>query len=336
MLCCEEWKLPTGRRCARDDELRLQSVGDEGDFRKRLDALNRAPLPQKSGPDADVEGIRRRIRKMRKEAPPAAPVLYRRDVPRAEPKPMALRPLGGPAVVLEEAVQGAEVDAPHGGRAYVIVSRLGEGGATCLPQHGGFRLDLLQDGPELRRRMGTINGSEAVAPEDVVLLDLETTGLAGTPLFLIGTLGWHEGTPVLQQYFARDYAEEKAVTSLFLEAISRKKLLVSFNGRTFDLPYIRVRSAVNAIPFRVDLAHLDMLHECRRAWRGVLPDCRLQTLESYVCGRARHADIPGNEIPEAYHAFVRTGNAAQIVQILEHNMLDLVTLAELMVRLPTV
>jgi DNA polymerase elongation subunit (family B) len=315
----------------------LRNVGND-DFRKRLDALNREPLPQKSGADVDVEGIRRRIRRMREEAPrpPAAPVLYRRDIPRSEPKPTALRAPAGPPVILEEAVKGAEVSAPHGGRAYVIVNRLGEGGETRLPLHGTFPDGFLCDRPGLQRRIGIINADESVAPEDVVLLDLETTGLATTPLFLIGTLIWEEGTPVVQQYFARDYAEERAVISLFVEAISRKKLLVSFNGRTFDLPYIRVRSAASGIPFHVNLAHLDMLHECRRAWRTMLPDCKLQTLERHICGRMRHRDIPGSEIPEAYHAFVRTGNAAQIVQILEHNMLDLVTLAELMVRLPAV
>ena len=57
-------------------------------------------------------------------------------------------------------------------------------------------------------------------------------------------------------------------------------------------------------------------------------------MESHICGRARHGDIPGAEIPEAYHAFVRTGDAAMIVEILRHNMLDLVTMADIMARLP--
>lgn len=306
------------------------------DLRERLNALNRAPLPQKAGSAPDVDGIRRRIRRMREEAPrpAAAPVLYRRDLPRAGPKSVARHDPADPPVILEQAVDGAEISAPHGGKAYVIVNRLEEGCRVCPLRHGTFHYDLLRDGPELRRRIGGIRGGGGAAPEDVVLLDLETTGLASTPLFLIGTLVWEEGIPVVQQYFARDYAEERAAISLYLEQVSHKKLLVSFNGSTFDVPYIRARSAANGVSFRMELAHFDMLHECRRVWRRVLPDCRLQTLEAHICGRMRHSDIPGSEIPEAYHAFVRTGNAAQIVRILEHNMHDLVTLAELMVRLP--
>jgi uncharacterized protein YprB with RNaseH-like and TPR domain len=234
---------------------------------------------------------------------------------------------------LEDAGPGAEVEAPDGGRAYLIQTRLdeaaGEGAALWTPC--GEALVRAEAG--LRARIEAACGAEGAFVEDVLLLDLETTGLASTPLFLIGALVWEGGEPVVQQWFARDYSEERAVISLFLKGLRRKKLLVSFNGRTFDLPYVRVRAAANGLPFRVGIPHLDMLPECRRAWRRVLPDCRLQTLESRVCGRARPFDIPGSEIPDAYHAFVRTGNAAQIVRIVQHNMMDLVTLAELMVRL---
>ncbi|MHC5033463.1 MAG: ribonuclease H-like domain-containing protein, partial [Planctomycetota bacterium] len=169
---------------------------------------------------------------------------------------------------------------------------------------------------------------------DLIFLDLEATGLAGTPLFLVGTMVWEDEGFVVRQYFARDYSEERAVISLFLGVVARKRLLVSFNGKSFDLPYVRVRAAANGLPFEVNLAHFDLLHECRRVWRHALPDCRLQTLESHICGRHRHSDIPGAEIPDAYHEFVRTGNAAEIVEILDHNLLDLATLADLMVRLP--
>jgi uncharacterized protein YprB with RNaseH-like and TPR domain len=77
-----------------------------------------------------------------------------------------------------------------------------------------------------------------------------------------------------------------------------------------------------------------MLHVSRRAWKGEFPNYRLQTLEQRVCGRRRTGDIPGAEIPAAYHAFVRTGNAAEMSLIIKHNRLDLLTLAELLTKLP--
>ncbi|MCY3024163.1 MAG: ribonuclease H-like domain-containing protein, partial [Planctomycetota bacterium] len=169
---------------------------------------------------------------------------------------------------------------------------------------------------------------------DVLLLDLETTGLDSTPLFLIGALTLEEDGLVARQFFARHYGEEPAAIALFLESAAEKRLLVTFNGKSFDVPFLRMRAAVNRVPYAMRPAHLDLLHECRRAWRQGLPNCKLQTLERHVCGRQRHGDIPGSEIPEAYHEFVRTQDAAQMVQVVEHNLLDLVTMAELLVKLP--
>ena len=93
-------------------------------------------------------------------------------------------------------------------------------------------------------------------------------------------------------------------------------------------------AAATGLPFAWDPAHLDLLHACRRVWKEVLPDCRLQTLERHVCRRARADDIPGQMIPDAYHEYVRTDNAWQIVEVLRHNLLDLVTLADLLTRFP--
>ena len=79
---------------------------------------------------------------------------------------------------------------------------------------------------------------------------------------------------------------------------------------------------------------MDLLHVSRRVWGEVLPNCRLQTLEQFVCRRFRHDDIPGAQIPDVYHHFVRTGDARRIARVLEHNVWDLVTLADLLLRLP--
>ena len=79
--------------------------------------------------------------------------------------------------------------------------------------------------------------------------------------------------------------------------------------------------------------HFDLLHHSRRRWKHVLPNCKLQTLERYLCGRARQGDIPGSEIPAAYHEFVRSGDARQMGDILHHNALDLVTLLQVSLQM---
>jgi uncharacterized protein YprB with RNaseH-like and TPR domain len=109
--------------------------------------------------------------------------------------------------------------------------------------------------------------------------------------------------------------------------------VVTFNGKTFDVPYLRARGAATGVALPDFAWHLDLLHLARRRYRGRLPDCRLQTLEQHVCRRLRGSDVPGSEIPQVYHDFVRTGDARRIAGVLRHNLHDLVTLAELVVRL---
>lgn len=170
------------------------------------------------------------------------------------------------------------------------------------------------------------------APEDLLYVDIETTGLsAGTPLFLVGALTFSEGSLRVRQLLARDYTEEVALLDYFSGLLEGARVMVSFNGKSFDLPYIRDRSVFHGIPFHLYQAHIDLLHEARRRWRKRLPNCKLQTLERYICKRMRYDDIPGAEIPDAYHRFVRSGNAVQMREILHHNALDLITMAEVLV-----
>ena len=261
-------------------------------------------------------------------------IVYRRDLPRRDtPSHSAPRP-PGPSVALEEAVEGSEVICGDAGRAYAIPTRVDQvEGARRLSAQFSRRIGAADSA--MCRRIAAATGLEEVTPEDLIFFDIESTGLAYSPLFLIGAMVWEDDSLVVHQYVARTYAEEAAVIALFAARCRGRRLLVSFNGKSYDLPTIKGRAAANRVD--VDAApqvHFDLLHECRRVWRDALPDCRLQTLEQHVCERLRRGDIPSAEIPRAYHAYVRSADAWEMVEVLKHNMLDLVTLADLMTRLP--
>ena len=113
--------------------------------------------------------------------------------------------------------------------------------------------------------------------------------------------------------------------------------MVTFNGKSFDWPQVTDRSTLYHLgqepAARHELIHVDLLHHARRRWRRELPNCKLQTLERYICGRRRSGDIPGRDIPRAYHNYVRTGDATEMRSILHHNALDLITLLQLALKL---
>lgn len=183
-------------------------------------------------------------------------------------------------------------------------------------------------------------------PQATVLLDLETCGLAGSMIFLVGLV--YEGDRGLQltQLLARDYSEEPAMLASLWQIVSVQRVLVTFNGKSFDWPMVRDRSTLHRMDQQLPsarcartatshLVHFDLLHHARRCYSAKLPDCRLTTLERFICGRRRVGDIPGGDIPTAYHDFVRTGETHQLAAILHHNAMDLVTLLELALRITT-
>ena len=108
---------------------------------------------------------------------------------------------------------------------------------------------------------------------------------------------------------------------------------MTYNGKSFDLPLIETRYALNRLttPF-ADMPHVDMLHHARRLWHGRDEDHRLGTLESAILGHEREGDVQGFEIPARYFHYVRTGDARPLAAVLEHNRLDLLSLALLTAR----
>jgi len=300
-----------------------------------------------------LESLRRKLRtrRQRRSAPESRPpsgadpkgagpsILYQRSVPRTQVQPSSYRPPAGPALLLERVVRGRESRAPVGPAYY----RVDEALETFDPQlaaacQGGLPLRIRSDpndagGVLLAQELCNLCGGALPSANDLVILDLETTGLSSSPVFLVGTLAAVSEGFVIRQFLARTYAEERSIISAFAKEAGGKRLLVSFNGKSFDLPYLRARAAATGVALPEFPAHLDLLHPARRVYSQVLPDCRLQTLERYVCRRRRVEDIPGEHIPDAYHYFVRTGNAAEVGRIIKHNAQDLVTLLELLLRL---
>jgi tetratricopeptide (TPR) repeat protein len=172
---------------------------------------------------------------------------------------------------------------------------------------------------------------------ELVYLDTETTGLVGgtgTCAFLIG-LGAAEGSRfVVRQFFLRDYPEEKAMLAALAEVLEPYQGLVTFNGKTFDIPLLETRYALARMksPF-ARLLHLDVLHPARRLWRLRLETCELTHLERELLEIRREGDVAGSEIPGLYFDYLRTGDARGLQPVFYHNALDIVTLAALAVEL---
>ncbi|MGH7741061.1 MAG: ribonuclease H-like domain-containing protein [Candidatus Eiseniibacteriota bacterium] len=166
--------------------------------------------------------------------------------------------------------------------------------------------------------------------ERALFLDLETGGLSSSPVFLAGTMRWNGEDFVLRQIFARHYGEEAALIESLAGMMPEFDTLVTFNGKSYDLPFLLQRASLHGVALRPPSAHLDLLHLARRRWKHDLRDCRLQTLERHVCRRVRSGDVPGEEVPGLYHDFVRRGDPYRLIPVFHHNLLDVITMAEIL------
>jgi len=163
----------------------------------------------------------------------------------------------------------------------------------------------------------------------MLFLDIETCGLSGVPVFLIGLALVGESTFVLRQLFARDYTEESALLRELGRLLEDVDFLVTFNGKSFDVPFLRDRAIHHRLSLHLDVPHLDLLWMARRRWRTVLPDCKLKTLEWHVLRRRRSGDVWGFEIPGLYHDYVQNGEPHRLIPVFHHNMLDVIAMVEL-------
>jgi uncharacterized protein YprB with RNaseH-like and TPR domain len=176
----------------------------------------------------------------------------------------------------------------------------------------------------------------AALPEPVdprrpfVLFDTETTGLGsgtGTLPFLVGVGTWEGDTFVTRQLLLPEQSDEAGYLDALEGLIPPDACLVSYNGRSFDWPLLVTRYRLHGRRPPVYGEHLDLLPLARALWKHRLPDARLASVESGICGVHREHDLPGALVPSRYLDYLRSGHGGLLLDVLEHNRQDVVSMA---------
>jgi uncharacterized protein YprB with RNaseH-like and TPR domain len=171
----------------------------------------------------------------------------------------------------------------------------------------------------------------ACDPGRALYLDTETTGLAGgtgTVAFLVGLAWWDEGSLVLEQLLVRALGEEAPMLERLRERLAAASMLVTFNGKSFDMPLLRTRFAMARMEAPPSPPHLDLLHVARRVHGKRLGQgCRLVVIERDVLGFQRVDDVESGDVSACYLHFLRTGEAGALLGVVEHNAWDVVAMA---------
>jgi uncharacterized protein YprB with RNaseH-like and TPR domain len=178
---------------------------------------------------------------------------------------------------------------------------------------------------------------EDLRMEDIVFLDTETTGLAGgtgTVAFLIGLGYIEENGLVVDQFLMRDFDEEYPMLQAIMDLLRRFKVLVTFNGKSFDWPLLETRLIYSRLrPISWEDSHLDLLHVARRLWSNRLENCSLISLEENILHKHRLDDIPGSQIPNIYLDYLHTRDTSEMKRVVQHNEWDIAAMAALLVHI---
>ncbi len=223
----------------------------------------------------------------------------------------------------------------------VGTGRHGPGAAeVCAEWEAG---DLAAVGERLQRRLagrGHMLAALLAAcadPSEIAFLDVETLGLGGNVVFLCGVARVGDGELRVEQYLAPGYADEPAMLERVLRALGDARVVVTYNGRTADLVWLRSRCFYHGLAEVPGVAHVDLVFGTRRRFvhdEPVLGDARLGTVQKDLLGVPRPAhDVPSAAVPEIYQEYARTGCEGLLVPVLDHNVSDLLALVALLGRM---
>lgn len=166
-----------------------------------------------------------------------------------------------------------------------------------------------------------------------IFFDIETTGLHAehSILSLIGFLTLTDSTWTMIQLLNDDGESESELIETFFSYLTNENILIHYNGKTFDLPYIKKRCEqlnLSYTPLETIL-HYDFysfFKPCKTTFH--LRDCKQQTLETWI-GHTRTDTLSGKQCIEQYMLYLTRKNEQALNTFLLHNYDDLCGLSKL-------
>ncbi|MCK5642383.1 MAG: ribonuclease H-like domain-containing protein, partial [Gammaproteobacteria bacterium] len=159
---------------------------------------------------------------------------------------------GVPGGCLEELVRGEERDI-EGRQFYLVRLKGSEFDQWAQKEAMSFRSPRKEQAEKRKNPVtGSLLGADPieVPKENVCFFDIETTGLTpSTTVFLCGMMFLEENDFIFELAFARDYEEEGGMLHYVRKKFEDFDSVVTFNGKSFDIPFVKTRMAVNRIDF---------------------------------------------------------------------------------------
>lgn len=174
-----------------------------------------------------------------------------------------------------------------------------------------------------------ISCNEILIDTDAVILDIETTGLSRKKdlIITIGLLYVEDGAIVMEQYFAESLMDEVNLIEKFLEKIKSFDTVLTYNGDSFDIPFIREKINFYGLE-DFDVNQID-LYKTVRKYKDILG---LQKINQKEVEKYLHIDrrenLKGSDVALLYKNFLLKGVSSE--EIILHNKWDLINLHKIL------
>ena len=178
--------------------------------------------------------------------------------------------------------------------------------------------------------------------EEILFLDIETLGIYDSPMIIVGVGYYKDKRFHIDILFARELEEEIAICDhLRKELLPNFKCFITYNGKTFDIPYIANRFLYyfdknpmisgDEIPYEnvnTKYHHIDLYHNCRRKFKGNFLDYTLTNMERELLNLERKNKLPSNLVGTCYRKYLKNPEKyiGLIKECIEHNYYDIYAL----------
>lgn len=174
-----------------------------------------------------------------------------------------------------------------------------------------------------------ISCDEILINPETVILDIETTGLSrkNDLIITIGILYVSYDEVVTEQYFAESLTDEVKLIEKFLDRIKSFDSLLTYNGDSFDLPFIREK--INFYGFKDFNAKQIDLYKTVRKYKDILDlqKTNQKKVEKYL-HIERRENLKGSDVALLYKNFLLKGTSSE--EIILHNKYDLINLHKIL------
>ena len=170
-------------------------------------------------------------------------------------------------------------------------------------------------------------------PDDILFLDIETTGLSSktASIYLIGVCYLKDYVWNATQWFAETLEEEADIISSFFKFAADFSTLIHFNGNHFDLPFILGRCEKLGLSCNFDqFEGIDIYKRvalCKHFLQ--LPNCKQKSIEKFL-HLNREDKYSGGELIQVYKDYIKEPSNVREELLLLHNRDDLKGMLEIL------